>query len=430
MKSGRIASIFATAVLALLLASPMAVAKDKKEDLYPNATRKAPKLDLRSQREAKKLNEALDAAHSGDDAKAESLLQPLADGSETKSKYAQAMAMQGLANLRYQQGKLKDAIKLMTSALDIGVMPNDTYFQLMYGLVQFYVADQQYEKAAAELQKWRAEGKRETSKSYALEGNIDYRLQKYDEAIAALKKAKELNTKEGNTSSPASWDQMLAASYAESGNTDEAVAMAKKRVAEDPNDTTSLRNAVSLLVQAQRYPEAVELMETARKNGAIETEKDYITTAKLYMMIAQNSDKPAPDARKAVQVLDDGLSKGTLKPGYDVYKLQGDATYLADDYDKALDYYKKASPFAKNGDLDVRRGQILANEGKNESAIKLIKSGIAKGVEDKGTAYLVLGAANANAKHRSAAIAAMKKAAQYPNTKDRANRWLKEAGAK
>ncbi|MGA7296133.1 MAG: hypothetical protein WBW92_01315 [Rhodanobacteraceae bacterium] len=429
MKSGRIASLLATAALALLVASPAVVAKDKKEVLYPNAKREQPKLDLRSQRDATKLNEALDAANAGEDAKAEELLQPLADGSATKSKYAQAMALQGLANLRYQQGKLKEAIKLMQSSLDLGVMPNDTYFQLMYGLVQFYVADQQYETAETKLHEWRKQGQRETAQSYALEGNIDYRLQKYPEAIAAIKKAKELNTKEGKTDNPATWDQILAASYAESGDTDDAVAMAKKRVAADPTDTTSLRNAVSLLVQAQRYTEAADLMETASKNGAVETSKDYITMAKLYMVLAQNSDEPAPKAKKAVQVLEDGLSSGKMKPGYEVYKLQGDASYLGDDYDKALAYYKKAAPFAKNGELDVRRGQILASQGKNNSAIKFIKSGIAKGVEHEGNAYLLLGAANSNAKHRAAAIAAMKKAAQYPETKAKATRWLKKAGA-
>ena len=429
MKPVRIASLLATAVLALVLASPAALAKDKKEELYPNATRHAPKLDLRSQRDANKLNEALAAVSSGDDAKAEALLQPLADGSESKSKYVQAMALQGLANLRYQQDRVKDAIKLMKSSLDIGVMPNDTYFQLMYGLVQFYVADQQYAKAGDLLHKWREQGKRETAESYALEGNIDYRLEKYAEAIAAVKKAKELNEKAGKPS-PASWDQILAASYAESGNTDEAITMAKKRLAEDPSDTTTLRNAISLLVQAQRYPEALKLMEQAKAQGALKKDSDYITMAKLYLMIAQGSDKPEPKAHQGLAVLEEGLKNGTLKAGYDVYKLEGDAAYIAGDDDKALAAYKKASGFSKDGEMDVRQGQIMANQGKNRQAIQLVKAGIAKGVKNKGNAYMVLGAANANAGHRKAAIAAMKKAAQYPETKTKAERWLKQAGGR
>lgn len=429
MKPIRIASLLGTVALALLLASPAVLAKDKKEDLYPNATRHEPKLDLRSQRDATKLNEALDAVNSGDDAKAESLLKPLADGSGTDSKYAQAMAMQGLANLRYQQGRIKDAISLMQGALDIGVMPNDTYYQLMYGLVQFYVADHQYAKAAELLHKWREEGKRETAQSYALEGNIDYRLEKYPEAIAAIKKAKELNTREGKTTSPGSWDQILAASYAETGDTDEAITMAKKRLAEDPTDTVTLRNTISLLVQAQRYPEALELMEQAKAQGALKKDSDYITMAKLYLMIAQGSDKPGPKAQHAVAVLKDGLANGTLKPGFEVYKLEGDAAYIGDDYEQALASYESASKFAKDGEMDVRRAQILANQGKNNEAIKLAKAGIAKGVKNMGTAYMVLGAAHNNAGHRKSAIAAMKKAAQYPDTAAKAERWLKQAGA-
>lgn len=429
MKLGRITSFLTTATLALFLVSPAVVAKDKKEDLYPNATRQAPKLDLRSQKDAKKLNEALDAVNAGDDAKAETLLQPLADGNTSKSKYVQAMALQGLANVKYQQGNTKEAIKLMNSSLDVGVMPNDTYFQLMFGLVQFYVADEQYAPAGKLLQKWRDQGKRETAASYALEGNIDYRLQKYKEAVAAIKKAKSLNAAAGKTDSPGSWDQILAASYAEMGDTDEAVTLAKKRVAEDPTDTTSLRNAVSLLVQAKRYPEAIKLMEEARNQGAIKKDSDYINMAKLYMVIAQGSDNPGTEAAKATQVLQEGLKNGTLKPGFEAYKLQGDAAYLGDDYAKALAAYKKASPFAKDGNLDVRRGQLMAGQGNNNGAIKLIKAGIAKGVKDEGKAYLVLGATNANAKHRKAAIAAMKKAATYPSTKAKAEKWLREAGA-
>ena len=60
-------------------------------------------------------------------------------------------------------------------------MPNDTYFQLEYELAQFQMADEQYQAALDTLAKWRAEGKKETAESYALEGNADYRLGKYAE---------------------------------------------------------------------------------------------------------------------------------------------------------------------------------------------------------------------------------------------------------
>jgi tetratricopeptide (TPR) repeat protein len=424
MKAGRIAAVTASAALALLFASGGVLAKDQQPKLYPNATRAEPKLDLTDPKESNKLNEALDAISGGDEAQAEALLQPFADGSASKSRYAQALALQGLANLKYNSGDIPDAINLLKNALDIGVMPNDTYYQLMYELAQFYVANQQYSKGLEVLTKWRTEGKRETADSYALEGNIDYRLEKYPEAIAAINKAKSIDP----GASKESWDQILAASYAESGQTDQALSLAKAQLAKDPNDVTTRRNAVSMLVAAQKYPEALQMMEEGRAMGVYKDASDWLNLAKVYLVVGQNSDDPKTNADKAIQVLDEGLTKGILQPGYDVYKLQGDAANIGSEDTRALAYYKKAVPYAKDGEAELRMGQILINQGKYSDGKAAVKSAIAKGVAKMGPAYMLLGAAEASSKNRNAAIAAMRKATQYPETKAKAEAWLHKAG--
>lgn len=430
MKSAAIKRAIVIAVLACFLASPLALARDKKkaDSLYPDTKRKQPRLDLNSQRESTKLNEGLDAINDGDDDKAVSILEPLAE--KSRSKYARALALQGLANLRYQQGDYASAIDLMQQALDNGVLPNDTYFQLMYGLVQFYAADEQWDQALAELHKWRAEGKRETAESWALEGNINYRLEKYQDAVTAMQRAQQLNTGPDKVEDTSDWDQLLAASYAELGDTDAALDLARERLAENPDDPVTMRNTVSLLIQAQRYDEATQLMDRAFTMGAIQTPEEYSNLAKLHMMIAQESEDPAPESKKAWNVIEKGLADGRLQPGYDVYKLQGDAAYVGDDYDKALAAYQKAAPFATDGEMDLRQGQILSYMGEYDKAIKMIEGAIKKGLSKPGNAYIALGASNNNADHRAAAIRAMQKAAEYPETRERAQRWLNDAGIK
>ena len=236
--------------------------KPKQEVQYPNATRAEPKLDLTSSKDQKALNDGLDAVAVGDAAKAEQLLQPIVDGS--KSKYAQALALQGLASIKYNANDYKGAISLLQRSLALGVMPNDTYFQLEYMLAQFQMADQQYQPALDTLAKWRAEGKKETAGSYGLEGNADYRLGKYPEAIAAINKAKSLTDKP-----EPSWNQILMASYSESGQGDKAAALAQQQVNANPDDPTALNNAAAVLVQAHKYPEAIQLMEKARAAGSL-----------------------------------------------------------------------------------------------------------------------------------------------------------------
>src|SRR6185437_13556399 len=92
-------TILACAAFVLGLASTPVLAKhedkSKQATEYPDSTREAPKLDLKSEKDQKHLQEGLDAINKGDMATAETTLQALVDGS--KSKYAQAMALRGLA---------------------------------------------------------------------------------------------------------------------------------------------------------------------------------------------------------------------------------------------------------------------------------------------------------------------------------------------
>ena len=153
MKHARGLTILASAALLLsFVASPALAARHndeakttKKEAQYPDSTRTEPKLDLTSAKDQKNLNEALDAVNEGDKAKAEPQLQSIIN--DSKSKYAQALALQGLASLHYNDGDYKGAIDALQRSLALGVMPNDTYFQLMYMLAQFQMADEQYQPA-------------------------------------------------------------------------------------------------------------------------------------------------------------------------------------------------------------------------------------------------------------------------------------------
>ncbi|WP_193570369.1 tetratricopeptide repeat protein [Luteibacter yeojuensis] len=430
MKQGSLSKLALATAIALSLVSGAVVARDtkpqeKKEALYPNATRTEPKLDLKSEKDQKAINEGLDAANNGEKDKALQILQPLADGSATSSKYAQALALQGIANLKYNDGDVKGAITTLKQALDIGVMPNDTYFQLKYMYTQFLVADEQYAQALQSLQEWRNEGKKETADSYGLEGNIDYRLEKYPEAIAAITKAKSMP----DAKPQGSWDQILAASYAETGQGDKAAELAAAELAKNPNDPTALNNAASALIQAQKYPDAIKLMEQGRAAGAFKDEKQYVNLAKVYLIDGQeHGDRQEANASKAAAVLDDGMAKGVVKPSAEVYKLQGDAALTGGNEAAALAAYQKAAPLAKDGEITLSVARLQLAKNQYAAAEKSATDAISKGVQHKGQAYMVRAEAKRGQKNKQGAIADMKLAAQDPETSAKANAWLKTAG--
>jgi hypothetical protein len=424
--------MLAGAAVALMLASTPALASDnssssdqqKAAPLYPNATRKEPKLDLTDAKEQKSLNEGIDAAQNNDNDKATQILQPIVDNS--KSKYAQAMALQALARIDAMNKNLPAGIDKLNKALANGVLPNDAYFQIEYELATFYLINQQYQQAVDTVEKWRAEGKKETPESYALEGEAYYRMQKYPDSITAIQKAQSMA---GDKADPR-WNQLLMLDYSDSGQKDKAAALAKQAVSSSPSDPTSFHNALSLDIQSQNYADALKLMEQTHADGKVPfTENDYVTMAKLYMNDAQSDSNqdPSADTTKAVQALQEGITKGIVKPTPENYLLMGDANMIGQNYSDAAAAYQKAIPSASDGEPAYKAGVAYVMANQYTEAKSLLQQAISKGVKHKGKAYMALAQANIGLKDKAAAADAVMEAEKDPETAAQAKKWLKDA---
>jgi tetratricopeptide (TPR) repeat protein len=153
--------------------------------------------------------------------------------------------------------------------------------------------------------------------------------------------------------------------------------------------------------------------------------------AKMYDNLGQNSANPKANAMKAVGVLQEGMDKGIIQPGYDSYKLLGDSYAIAGDYKNAVAAYGKAAPDAKTGEVDFLRGQMLEQLGRHKEARDALKQAVAKGNFKRiGAAYLTLGNAELALKDKAAARAAYEQAEQDPETRADAQRTLKQLGHK
>jgi predicted negative regulator of RcsB-dependent stress response len=421
--------MLAGAAFALMLASTPALASDnssgdqKAAPQYPNATRKEPKLDLTDKKEQEALSKGLDAVQANNKDQATQLLQPLIDNS--KSKYVQALALQGLARVHATNNDLPGGIDLLKRSLDNGVMPNDTYFTLELELAQFYLLNQQYQQSIDTVEKWRNEGKNDKPESHALEGEAYYRMQKYPEAIAAIKQAQSMA---GAKADPR-WNQLLMLAYNDSGQKDKAAEIAKQQVASSPTDPTSFHNALSLDIQMNKYDDALKLMEEGKSKGLLSSENDYVTMAKLYMNKAQDqaTQDPGPDSEKAVQTLQDGMAKGVVKASAENYVLMGDAHMIGGDASAAAAAYEKAVPLASDGEPAYKAGVALVTENENTKAKQLLQQAISKGVKHKGKAYMALAQANIGLKDKAAAATAVMEAEKDPETAAQAKKWLKDA---
>lgn len=419
--------MLAGAAFALIVASTPALASSDSSKgqqaapLYPNATRTSPKPDLTDSKDQKALKDGLDAANAGDVAKATQLLQPIVDSS--KSKYAQAKALEGLAVAHAKNNDLKPAIDALQRAVALNSLPNDDYFMLQLQLANYYLVNQQFQPAIDTLEKWRTDGRADTAESHGWEGEAYLELKQYPQAIAQLKQAQSMTDKPDPN-----WNEALLQAYNDSGQKDLAAQIAQKQMAANTNDPVAFENSVNLLIQTQKYDQAQQLLEKGRSQGLLKDQQEYVMLAKLYMIHGQSADDPKADSDKATAVLQEGMSKGVVPSNSENNELLGDAAFNGGDYAAAEAAYKKALPDAKTGDVYVKAGLAMLEQNDFASAKTTIQQGIDKGVQHKGRAYMDLANANIGLKNKVAAVDAVMDAQKDPETAAQAKAWLQKAG--
>ena len=181
--------------------------------------------------------------------------------------------------------------------------------------------------------------------------------------------------------------------------------------------------------KVQPADKALALLDHEQASGMITTNEDYVSAAKFYASIAQSDAKPEV-ALKGAALLQQGLDKAAVTASMENYKLMGDCYMIGQKEDQALAAYSKASPLAANGDIDYLRAQILGSQTEWAQARDVLQKGIARGVTQKGKAYLLLGKLDLGNKDKAAAKAAFQKAAQEADTHDEAQAQLAKLGGK
>ena len=391
-----------------------AFAKDKPDaNKYPNATRHDPKVSM-SSGDQKLLNKAADLVNDGKSAEAQPMIEKVL-GNSSSSAYAQAFAHQLMAQVYYDQEKGAQSIEEYKKAIAFDALPNDAQFSLIYGLAQTQVQEEKYQDALATLADWEKQTGSQTADELALKANAYYRVDQFQPAIDTMKKAMSMTDKAND-----SWSQILMASYFELNQFDQAAELVKGQLAKDPTNKKLINQLATIYIQGDKDQLALDLMANAKTQGLVTTNDDYVQLAKMYAA----ADKP----KDAAATLKEGFAKSVLQPTYDNYKLLGDVCTQSEDDACAIEGYGKASPMAKDGNVDYQLGYLMFYSDKSKDAVDALGRAISRGgLRQEGEAYLLRGDAENDLGQSAAATADWQKAAGFPSTKSMAQQRLKAA---
>jgi len=390
-----------------------AFAKDAKKDenKYPHTSRHEPKATMSSS-EQTALNKAADLLNDGKDSEAQTYAEKVISNGKA-SPYAQAFAHELLGGIYWNADKTDPAIDEYKKALAADALPNNSQFDLMYRLAQTQLQSEKYQDALATLADWEKQTGAQTADELALKANAYYRVDQFQQAIDTMKQAMAMSDKPND-----SWSQILMGSYFELNQYDEAAKIVQAQLQKNPSDKKMVNQLAQIYIQGDKPDQALAVLTKAKNDGLITSSDDYVQLAKLYSM----ADKPKDGAA----TLKEGFDKNIVEGNYDNYKLLGDLCMNGEDDACAIDGYTKASPLAKDGNVDYQLGYLQFYAGNSKVAIEALGRAIGKGgLRQEGEAYLLRGDAENELGQTAAATADWQKAAGFPSAKTMADQRLK-----
>lgn len=348
----------------------------KAADLYPNAARKSPEAKS-SSKAGPKLQKMMKLYNDEKAAEARALADEiLAD--EKFNAYDRAFASQIGAQIAYESEDANAAIAYLDKAMAFDALDNNAHFNSLLMKAQLQLQEEKYAEGLATIDRFLNETKSDKPEHLVVKGNALYRLEKYAEAAAVMKQAVDA------TPEPrADWQQLLMAAYAESGQGEQAIAMAEKVAAKNPSDKRAQMNLVAVYLQADKFDKAAATLEKLRAAGQFTEDRDY---RQLYATYLNSEGKE----KQAAAVIQEGLAKGILKPDHQAYLALAQSYYFSEQIAPAIDAYKKAAPLDDDGETYLNLARLLWQESRIPEAKDAAKQALAKGLKKPDDAKKIM----------------------------------------
>lgn len=335
--------------------------------LYPDATRKAPGLRA-SGRTANKLEKMMKLYEGQKGAEARVIADEIIAANGANA-FEQAYAAQIAAQVAYDAGDTATAVKYYQQAIELDGLDNAAHYNVMLNLAQLQQAAGQPEASLATYERFFKETRSQQPQHLMMKGQALYLMKRYPEAATVMKQAID-----ASTDPKPEWQALLMQAYAEGGQGDEAVVMAEKVAAAKPDDKRAQMNLAIIYQQAGMTDKATAVLEKLRTGGQLTEAAEYQQLYATYINLEGHE-------KQAIEVIEEGLQKGILKPDYNTYVALAQGYYFSGQPGPAIEAYQKAAPLDDDGETYLNLAKVLVNEGRTTEAQAAARQALAKGVK-------------------------------------------------
>jgi tetratricopeptide (TPR) repeat protein len=329
-----------------------------------------------------------------------------------RTRYEKAVLLRSLSSVYAAQKSYPAAIQQLNKALALKSLPYVATQKAQLILGQFYLANQQQDKALVLLTAWLQRNPNPQPKTAMLLANLFSQRQHYKQALALVKKATS-----ASIDPPKAWtDLQLALSY-KVKDYQAAIMVLKAQLKKEPDHKPHWQQLSTAYHNNKNYHQAASIKHLAYQRGFLETDSERIELAQLFLY--------ANNPYQAAKFLQQQLTDKRLPENAENLALLGHAWLTAKELvlaEKTLESALKLNPTA----LIYENLATCYSRQKNwQSALIAFNKALVLGqFEQIGESQLLLGITHYHLKNITKAELAFEQALIHKESTVSAQKWL------
>lgn len=361
---------------------------------------------------SKRFERAQKLLSRGDFGRAIDLVNPVIDRKSSNG-YEQAKALILKTQALMSMQDYKTAESSIKQALEIGELSYIEQCEALMFLAQIQMLTQNYKQAKISLIQFIAVSDENIAGAHIMLGTIEHELGDLKSAEAHVDQALK------ETEDPQEpWLYFASVVYMKTKKLDRAEKILKTLLEKRQNNKNYWMTLIGVLFEQEKTSEALMYLELANKLGFIKGSTDINNRAALL------SQEKIP--YKAAMVLQQAVVNKDIPESQKVYEFMASFWFVAKEYEKSIEAYKKASALSDDGAVDLMLGQVYMEQEDWKNAEKSFKAAFKKGnlKNQEGNAVLGLGMTAYFQDDKISALKYFSQAQKYKQQKEAASRWI------
>jgi len=282
-------------------------------------------------------------------------------------------------------------------------------------LAQLSMVNERFDEALGYLERLLVVSEQPQPDHYALKAQVHYQLEQFDQAMAALERAGELQAQRGSPPRE-NWLLLKNALYFQRQDFLSMLDVVQQLVRLYPRDRYLL-NMAGIYGELGDSKKQLSLLEPLYERGSLAGESNKVNLASLYML----NEVPFKAATLLEREIDSGAVAATEKH----WELLAQAWLMAANIEKALDPLAKAARLAEDGETYLSLARTHMSLSRWRDAELSVNRALEKGdLRDEAGAHLLKGMALFNQKKYREARSAFALAGEDPGSEQLARQWM------